>query len=119
MEGDRRALPGIRFAAFREQCGQLASKANFESYNPKMDATLSPHRFSLSTAGMSYEIAKLLLEHADTFLQRADAVKSAMALGMPIHEIGEYLDWLDETRQQRAQVLDDPGVSPGTPGCPT
>lgn len=49
---------------------------------------------------MAHEIAKLLLEHADTFLERTEAVKSAMALGMPLNEIEEYLDWVDLIRQQ-------------------
>lgn len=44
---------------------------------------------------MSHEIAKLLLEHAGTFLERREAIKSAMSLGMPLHEIEDYLDWLD------------------------
>jgi len=47
---------------------------------------------------MSHEIAKLLLEHAETFLERTEAVKSAVALGMPLAEIEEYLDWLDTVR---------------------
>ena len=47
---------------------------------------------------MAHEIAKLLLEHARTFLERSEAIKSAMRLGMPIHEIEEYLDWLDSIR---------------------
>jgi len=47
--------------------------------------------------GMSHEIAKLLLEHAKTFLDREEAVKSALSLGMPLHEIEQYLDWLDQT----------------------
>jgi hypothetical protein len=47
---------------------------------------------------MSHEIAKLLLEHAETFLERKEAVKSALALGMPLAEIEAYLDWLDSLR---------------------
>ena len=47
---------------------------------------------------MAHEIAKLLLEHAGTFLERAKAVETALSLGMPLHEIEEYLDWLDVTR---------------------
>jgi hypothetical protein len=52
-------------------------------------------RIASEGRGMSHEIAKLLLEHAETFLERTEAVKSAMALGMPLAEIEEYLDWLD------------------------
>ena len=44
---------------------------------------------------MAHEIAKLLLEHADTLIERGEAVETAMYLGMPLHEIEEYLDWLD------------------------
>ena len=47
---------------------------------------------------MSHEIAKLLLEHAETFLERTEAIKSAVALGMPLADIEEYLDWLDTVR---------------------
>jgi len=47
---------------------------------------------------MAHEIAKLLLEHADTFLERTQAVRTAMDLGMPLHEIQDYLDWLDAIR---------------------
>lgn len=59
---------------------------------------------------MAHEIAKLLLEHADTFLKRTEAVKSALALGMPLNEIEEYLDWVDLIRQQpRSPKPKDPG----------
>ena len=54
--------------------------------------------------GMAHEIAKLLLEHAGTFLERTEAVKSAMALGMPLSEIEEYLDWIDAVRSRRPPV---------------
>jgi hypothetical protein len=47
---------------------------------------------------MAHEIAKLLLEHAGTFLERAEAVRVAISLGMPLDRIEEYLDWLDATR---------------------
>jgi DNA-binding transcriptional MerR regulator len=47
---------------------------------------------------MAHEIAKLLLEHAATFLERTEAIKTALYLGMPLHEIDEYLDWLDMLR---------------------
>ncbi len=49
---------------------------------------------------MAHEIAKLLLEHAETFLERTEAIKSALSLGMPLNEIEEYLDWLDTIRNQ-------------------
>lgn len=44
---------------------------------------------------MSHEIAKLLLEHAGTFLERKEAIATALSLGMPLNEIEDYLDWLD------------------------
>jgi hypothetical protein len=47
---------------------------------------------------MAHEIAKLLLEHAGTFLERTEAVRSALKLGMPLSEIEAYLDWLDALR---------------------
>jgi hypothetical protein len=47
---------------------------------------------------MAHEIAKLLLEHAETFLGRTEAVETALSLGMPLNEIENYLDWLDQTR---------------------
>jgi DNA-binding transcriptional MerR regulator len=49
-------------------------------------------------SGMSHEIAKLLLEHAETFLERTEAIKSALSLGMPLREVEQYLDWLDSVR---------------------
>lgn len=60
---------------------------------------------------MAHEIAKLLLEHADTFLERSEAVRTAMSLGMPIYEIEAYLDWLDLVRhpppsQENSSVID-------------
>lgn len=47
---------------------------------------------------MAHEIAKLLLEHAGTFLERSEAIKTAMQMGMPLDEIEQFLDWLDATR---------------------
>ena len=49
---------------------------------------------------MAHEIAKLLLEHAETVLDRQKAIKTAIGLGMPLHEIESYLDWLDLVRSQ-------------------
>ncbi len=50
---------------------------------------------------MSHEIAKLMLEHAGTFLERAEAIKTALYLGMPLAEIEAYLDWLDMMQGQK------------------
>lgn len=50
---------------------------------------------------MAHEIAKLMLEHAGTFLERAEAVEIALCLGMPLRNIEEYLDWLDNAALPR------------------
>jgi hypothetical protein len=62
---------------------------------------------------MSHQIAKLLLEHAATFLDRTEAIKAAMDLGMPLDEIESYLDWLDTVRQQKR-----PNEEPKSPPPP-
>lgn len=51
-------------------------------------------------AFMSHEIAKLLLEHARTVLERTDAIRTALRLGMPLHEIEAYFDWIDLMQSQ-------------------
>ena len=61
-------------------------------------STRLPLRHTIKPLGMSHEIAKLLLEHAETFLERTEAVQAAVSLGMPLDEIQDYLDWLDATR---------------------
>lgn len=58
---------------------------------------------------MAHKIAKLLLEHADTFLERTEAVKTAMSMGMPLQQIEEYLDWLDIVKSQADQRPAEPG----------
>lgn len=50
---------------------------------------------------MAHEIAKSVLEQAATPLQRVKAVRVAFRLGMPLHEIEDYLDWLDMVRQKQ------------------
>ncbi len=55
---------------------------------------------------MAHEIAKLLLEKADTFLARSEAIKTALSLGMPLHEIEAYLDWLDVMRSRAPKRTD-------------
>ena len=52
------------------------------------------------SVNMAHELAKLMLEHADTFLERTEAIQIALSLGMPLSEIEEYLDWLDMIRSQ-------------------
>jgi len=58
---------------------------------------------------MSHEIAKLLLEHAETFLERTEAVKAALSLGMPLNEVQDYLDWLEALRRTSAKPTSGPG----------
>ena len=67
---------------------------------------------------MAHEIAKLLLEHANTFLERTEAVKSAAALGMPLNEIEEYLDWLDLVRSHPSGLQHPPASSSQPPPFP-
>ena len=49
---------------------------------------------------MAHEIAKLMLEHAGTFLERTEAIRVAISTGMPLSDIESYLDWLDSVRGQ-------------------
>ena len=39
--------------------------------------------------------AKLILQRADTFVDRVKAVETAVSMGMPLSEIEECLDWLE------------------------
>jgi DNA-binding transcriptional MerR regulator len=50
---------------------------------------------------MTHENARLLLEQADNPRDRQEAVRAAIDLGMPLHEIEQYLDWLDLVRSTR------------------
>ena len=52
---------------------------------------------------MAHKIAKLMLEHADTFLERSEAVEIALALGMPLRDIEGYLDWLEISGKPRSE----------------
>ena len=54
-------------------------------------AGVEPRQRRSTRPSMAHEMAELLLEHAGTFLERTEAVKSAVALGMPLNEIEEYL----------------------------
>jgi hypothetical protein len=76
---------------------------------------------------MAHEIAKLLLEHAETFLERTEAIRAALSLGMPLNEIEEYLDWLDAVRGKprddasdhaAQQAREAPPASPISPSPP-
>lgn len=55
---------------------------------------------------MAHEIAKLLLEHAGTAIERGKAIETAVRLGMPLHEIDEYLEWLSLLRRQSVDGAD-------------
>jgi hypothetical protein len=46
---------------------------------------------------MSHKLAKLLLSQAISTTEVEEAIKQAIELGMPMHEIQEYLDWVDAT----------------------
>ena len=48
-----------------------------------------------------HEIAKLILEHAETLGEREDAIRTALFLGMPLNEIEAYLDWLNILRGKK------------------
>jgi hypothetical protein len=76
--------------------GLVDRKLPFGSPNRPWLLAVSP---SAERSGlMAHEIAKLLLEHAGTFLERSEAVKTALELGMPLDDIQSYLDWLDAVR---------------------
>lgn len=64
---------------------------------------------------MAYEIAKVILEHADTVAKRVDAIKAAMSLGMPLEEIQDYLDWLDVVRPPGTRPTDEDDSKPESP----
>jgi hypothetical protein len=49
---------------------------------------------------MTHEVAKRMLEEAQTFEERTTAIKTALDEGMPLYEIEEFLDWLDMIRSQ-------------------
>ena len=50
---------------------------------------------------MAHEIAKLVLEQSETFIERSEAIKTALSMGMPLNEIEEYLDWLAVVQAQK------------------
>ena len=55
---------------------------------------------------MAHEIAKLLLEHAGTAIERQKAIETAVRMGMSLTEIDEYLEWLSLVRGEEPR-LDD------------
>ncbi|HEY4310629.1 MAG TPA: hypothetical protein VGN12_14360 [Pirellulales bacterium] len=62
----------------------------------------------MSEVGVVHEIAKLILEHAESLWERKEAVKKALYLGMPLHEIEEYLDWVTSVRKNGNAPSDEP-----------
>jgi hypothetical protein len=50
---------------------------------------------------MSLTDARILLARAESPADRKQAVASAMAAGMPLREIEEFLDWADAVRAGR------------------
>ena len=46
---------------------------------------------------MAHDKAKRLLANAGTFDERQKAILEAIQLGMPLIQIEEYLDWLDNS----------------------
>ncbi len=57
---------------------------------------------------MVHKIAKLILEHTDSFLERAKAIDVALSLGMTLDEIQEYLDWIDSVHGGKANQSSKP-----------
>ena len=69
---------------------------------------------------MAHEIAKLILEHADTIAERSKAVRIALWMGMPPEEVEQYLDALDQIRgeptgRKTHPSPQSPGEGPGKP----
>ena len=40
----------------------------------------------------------VILEELKTYRERGEAIQRAIRLGMPLHELEDYLDWLDQSR---------------------
>ena len=62
---------------------------------------------------MAHEIAKLVLEHAESVIERSEAIKTALGMGMPLNEIEEYLDWLALVRAQKYAARKSTNAPPG------
>lgn len=63
---------------------------------------LSYFRSLAGCLSMSYEAEKDLLEKATTTGERVQAVEDALAVGMPLSLIEEFLDWLELRNSQSA-----------------
>jgi DNA-binding transcriptional MerR regulator len=64
---------------------------------------------------MAHEIAKLLLEHSGV-LERSKVIQQALNLGMPLHEIEEYLDWVDSMKSGKPDSKPDSPPNNDKPG---
>lgn len=67
---------------------------------------------------MSHKIAKLILEHASTFLEREEAIRTALSLGMPLSEIEAYLDWIDHVGPPASERHEGSSGGPQEKGPP-
>jgi hypothetical protein len=54
---------------------------------------------------------RLSPECAGTLAERAEAVRTALSQGMPLHQIEAYLDWLDAARGWAAAAPEGAGVA--------
>ncbi len=73
----------------------------------RISGIIAAHPFLIARgAGMAYEAAKRLLEQTHSLAEREEAIRNAMQLGMPLHEIREFLDWLDAIRSAASQDPD-------------
>ncbi|MBN2024127.1 MAG: hypothetical protein JW809_15190 [Pirellulales bacterium] len=61
---------------------------------------------------MAHELAKLMLEQTSTFLDRAEAIRTAVFLGMPLQEIEEYLDWTEMAKPPADEAAKRPAMQP-------
>lgn len=66
------------------------------------------HRFDGNPISSMSRPAKVtaawLLQSAGTFVSRPAAVHAAIQLGLPLHAVEQYLDWLEQNSQSRVLV---------------
>jgi len=68
---------------------------------------------------MAHETAKQLLRRAVTPESRAEAIIAAMELGMPLLEIEDYLDWLDNLKPALEKQENSPNQPRANPNQPS
>jgi len=56
---------------------------------------------------MLREDPKTLLDQADNPVEREAAVRAAIRLGTPLHEVEQYLDWLDAMKKSGVDSGDE------------